>query len=117
MDKMTKKLRLKLIELFGSPKGQSVDSYRVMSSGEREIFTGSAQSFLLDLLYSESIDSRVFETIMEVSNGFSHFYKEKIEIENLRKIVDSVMFAPHESKSKAYVSIMDKIYPDVEEEN
>ena len=117
MENMSKNLQMKLFELFGNPDGQSRDSYRVMSNGEKEIFTGSAQSYLLELLYSSSIDSRAFETIMEVSGGFHRFYKEKIEIENLKKIVESVVFAIGENESGANISIMDKIYPDVEEAN
>ena len=117
MDKMSKNLKMKLFELLGNPNGKSSNSYRVMSTGEKEFFTGSAQSYLLNLLYSSSIDPRSFETVMEVSSGFYRFYKEKIEVENLKKIVESVVFAIGESNSGANISVLDKIYPEEEEAN
>ncbi len=110
-------MHLRLFELFGNPNQKSKNSYRIMSSGEREFFTGSAQSYLLDLLYSSSIDSGTFETIMEVSGGFYRFYKEKIEVENLKKIVESVVFSGEESSADANISLMDKIYPEEDEVN
>jgi len=114
---MRKKIVIGSINLFqdiAKQLGIQNSTFRIMSESEKKILSKSAQSYLLELLYSKAIDSMTFETIMEVSNGFYKFSNEIIEMDGLKSIVDSVIFSPKEIESQANISMINKMKPDGE---